>query len=188
MCKIRSCLEIFSTAEELARHEREPHYKCDCGAAFFTKFELVRHKREDPCDFLVCDKCDINFFDADPASRHQYAKSKWEEPSRPFNLVSIIFIFQIILWHVSKTNNSFVINVASERIHPESSNLINWSILPSANRNVNWVDSTMLLELRKSESILEIFHVTFPCVTRSVATRTLIQFWKTLHNRTLFTV
>ena len=76
MCKIRSCLEIFSTAEELARHEREPHYKCDCGAAFFTKFELVRHKREDPCEFLVCDKCDINFFDADPASRHQYAKSK----------------------------------------------------------------------------------------------------------------
>ena len=76
MCKIRSCLEIFATAEELARHEREPHYKCDCGAAFFTKFELVRHKREDPCEFLVCDKCDINFFDADPASRHQYAKSK----------------------------------------------------------------------------------------------------------------
>lgn len=76
MCKIRSCLEIFSTAEELARHEREPHYKCDCGVAFFTKFELVRHKREDPCEFLVCDKCDINFFDADPASRHQYAKSK----------------------------------------------------------------------------------------------------------------
>ena len=76
MCKIRSCLEIFSTAEELARHEREPHYKCDCGAAFFTKFELVRHKREDPCEFLVCDKCDINFFDADPASRHQYAKSE----------------------------------------------------------------------------------------------------------------
>ena len=57
-------------------------------------------------------------------------------------------------------------NVVFEHIQHENSNLINWCILQSANRNGNWVDSTMLPGQKKKESIREIFHAIFPCVIR----------------------
>ena len=43
--------------------------------------ELLRHKREDYCRYLVCERCDINYLDAEPAKRHTYAKDHYRSCS-----------------------------------------------------------------------------------------------------------
>ena len=74
ICKIKACGQSFETADALAKHQLEPHYKCDCGEAYHKQNELLRHKREDFCRYLICERCDLNFLDAEPAKRHTYAK------------------------------------------------------------------------------------------------------------------
>ena len=81
ICKIKACGQSFESADALAKHQQEPHYKCDCGEAYHKPNELLRHKREDYCRYLVCERCDINYLDAEPAKRHTYAKDHYRSCS-----------------------------------------------------------------------------------------------------------